>query len=180
MGARVGIALASRGRVAFASMSPILRALFGSVVITLAGCSYSGVTQLQGSSTRGLQVANVIVKADPAALNAFEQKRLTERQIDRLLEQAIRMQLVEEHKSSPKGPTLTVAIKDFHIRSTGTAVMLGMMAGTDFLDCTAEVSEKGKVLKRYTAKSHAVQGYGSEQRLEKMTENLAEDLVEQL
>jgi uncharacterized lipoprotein YmbA len=161
-------------------MSPILRVLPVGLVLSLAGCGSSGVTQLQGSAARGVQVSNVIVKADPAALNAFEQKRLTDRAIDHVLEQAIRTQLATEHKSAAKGPTLMVTIKDFHIRSTGAAVMLGMMAGTDFLDCNVEVTERGKVLKRYSAKSHAVRGYGSEDRVEKMATNLAEDLVEQL
>jgi hypothetical protein len=161
-------------------MPPILRVLSLVSVLVLGGCGYSGVTQLQGAATRGVQVSNVIVKGDPAALNAFEQQRLTDRQIDKVLEQAIRTELATARKTAPKGPTLIVTIKDFHLRSTGAAVMLGMMAGTDFLDCDVQVTDRGKVLKRYTAKSHAVRGYGSQDRVEKMATNLAEDLVEQL
>jgi hypothetical protein len=161
-------------------MSPKALNLFGVCALFLAGCGSSGVTQTQGSAARGVQVSNVIVKADAASLNAFEKNRLSERHIDTMLEQAIRTQLAVAHKSAPKGPALVVTIKDFHIRSTGAVVMLGMMAGTDFLECNVEVSDRGKVLKRYEAKSHAVQGYGSEERIEKMAENMAEDLVEQL
>ena len=58
--------------------------------------------------------------------------------------------------------------------------MLGLMAGTDFVEAEVEITDRHHVLKRFTARAKAVRGYGSEERLVRMAENLAEDLTEQL
>ncbi len=125
-------------------------------------------------------MASIAVRADQTALDEFEKKRFKDRHMDELLAQEIRSRLTAESKLAPQGPAMSVTVTNFHIRSTTAAVMLGMMAGTDFIEAVVEVTERGRVLKRYTGRATAVRGYGSEERIVRMAENLAEDLVEQL
>ena len=146
------------------------------IALFAGGCASEEAGRAQPSSIR---VSSVNVSPG-SKLDGADRERLRDRDIQKFIQSKIRLQLASRNRIDSTGPEMDVTIEDFNIRSTGAAVMLGVMAGTDFVEASVVVRSNGKVLKRYTAEAGAVTGYGSEDRALRMCERLAESIAEQL
>lgn len=162
----------------------ILRSLIIlSVSIIVSACTSAEVRQSSGSSLRGFRIAAVSV-APGASLRADDLAFLRENQVKDTLTAAIRNRLSDTGKLQPAGATLTVNISSVRVRSTASAVMLGIMAGPDHLEANIAVVAKGQTVKTFIGEasrtSGAFAGPGAGGRIESLCEELAISIVGQL
>ena len=163
---------------------PTLRLLFTLAASALLGaCTSAEVRQDSASSIRGLKVSAVSVSSTPS-LDPEKHEFMRENDVERYLTSSIRNRLTETGKLAPTGPTLAVNISSIRVRSTASAVMWGVMAGPDHLEANVSVMDKGRTLKTFVAEgsrtSGAFAGPGSGGRAERLSEELAIAIVDQL
>lgn len=104
--------------------------------------------------------------------------------VEDTLATAIRRRLAYSGKLESSGATLIVTIVNLRLRSTGTALVLGLLAGPDNLQADAQVVNKGVLVKSFSAVSNrtsgAVASPDAELRIDGMCKELASALVNQL
>lgn len=153
------------------------------VSIIVSACTSAEVRQNSGSSLRGFHIATVSV-APGASLDSDDLAFLRENQVNDTLTAAIRSRLSDTGKLQPAGAMLTVNISSVRVRSTASAVMLGIMAGPDHIEANIAVLEKGKAVKTFIGEasrtSGAFAGPGSGGRIESLCEELAISIADQL
>lgn len=162
----------------------IIRYSFAALVCFVAfGCTSATVKQSGGSVARGIRVSTVSVTPD-ISIRPSELSWMRENALEDSLTAAIRQRLTATGKLEPAGATLEVKIMSMRLRSTTTAVLWGVLAGSDHLRTQVRVVNNGTALKTFTAEasrtSGAMAGAGSGGRIEGMCEELAFALVQQL
>jgi hypothetical protein len=149
-----------------------------------AGCTSAEVHQSPGGAAASIPVSSVAVAFAPGTLPPDDIRWLKDNEVEQVLTQKIRERLNATGKLTTKGAVLNVKIVDMRLRSTGMTVMLGVMAGSDYMTAKVEVSQGGKILKSYDAEASRTSGAmvnpGSMGRAERMCEELADELVKQL
>jgi hypothetical protein len=161
-----------------------LRLLF-TVAITacFAACTSAEVRQDNRPGIRGVKISTVSVTPG-TALDADDLELIREKDVERILTTAIRNRLSDAGKLQPDGAALVVNISSIRVRSTASAVMLGVMAGPDHLEANVAVVDKGQTLKTFVGEgsrtSGAFAGPGSGGRAEGLAEELAIAIVDQL
>lgn len=170
----------------------MIRRLLPSLFLTVAAfvlgaCASADVQHKSGSTQRGYKVATIAIEATASTVDKNHGQYFEESGFRTAIETALRSELSRTGHLVATGPALTVKITDVRLRSTGAYVMLGMMAGPDYLDAQVELTENGKVLKSFSVTADCLTGTfgnpssaGSLSRAEKMSQRLAEKLVEQL
>jgi hypothetical protein len=165
-------------------MKRLLPAVATAALIVFGGCTSATVRQSQGAATRGLRIASVSVTPDPTTMKGDDLQWMRENLVEGRLSAAIRERLTMTGKLDAAGATLAVKVVSLRLRSTSAAVWLGVMAGSDHITASVEVSDHGKSVKSFVADASRTSGAmanpGAGGRVDSMCDELAERLVEQL
>ena len=166
-------------------MQAVLGAL--AVAVSVAGCS-SGVTReadspaTQGQAVSRLPVAEVSIRLSPEAqkLVADNPKFDAER-----LRQTVRRYLDANGLLQPgAGATAEIVLTEFRVRSTGAAIVFGVMAGTDNVTGDVAVRDRnGNPLRKFKVNaSYGLGGAmgGDDTRLSWLYETFAEHTLAEL
>ncbi len=141
--------------------------------LALAGCG--------GKKTSAVSptVPGVTIVVDTSRLPADRVAAWNEEGGTKALTDAVATELLDEKKQLAAGPAeLRLVVTSFRLRSSGSAMWLGVMAGADVLDVEATVVSGGATVKTFsTGAGTAMGGAMSGGRFDKLVETTSERLV---
>jgi hypothetical protein len=159
-----------------------------SLVLTLSflvtGC-VTEVRQTGGATTTASSTGKIgAIEIRLGHVTADSAEDFRHRKMGERMEEALRDQLRAKGKLDPRGAKLVVTVDDLCIHSTAAVVWVGMMAGRDQLEATAQVVENGKVVREFKANTKRFAGLltgpGATHRSNLLCRHIADDLAQQL
>ena len=152
----------------------------GSAVF-LSACSTPDVSRTGNTLSHSSQVH---VDAVAGSLDSETLSWYYENNGNTVLTAAIKKRLAQLPSSKTSGHRFVVGVNSFRLRTTSQRFWVGVMAGTDYIIANVDVFKDGNRINAFEVDATHVfsmtKGYSQANRMKKMADTLAENLVNRL
>lgn len=149
------------------------------------GCSSARVFQTSGPAAPVETIADISVTLQPGRLSRGAEAFYDANSMSGAIRSALLKELRRKGKFDSKGAIIEFSVTDFRLRSGFEVLMIGNMAGGDYLAGTVTVKQGGTVLKTFQASAKGSQTWvtgriSANSRADLFCRLIARKIVEQL